>query len=279
MTNRDIILKTIIKCPVCSSDVYESENKKSLYCTGQRKHCFDFSADGYVSLSQQGAGDSKQAIAARRNFLSGDYYIHLAEKLCEVAGRYVGDDAVILDAGCGEGYYTNKIAEKSGFVLGFDLSKFGVAAGSKAARREGKVNTFYATGSVFELPVKDESVDCVVNIFAPCAENEYMRVLKDGGVLIVVGAGKDHLMGLKHVLYESTYENKERADLPVNTQMTEHLTLKYDIKVNGHDAVDNLFSMTPYYWRTSESDKEKLLGIECLKTEVEFEIYVYKKSN
>ena len=37
--------------------------------------------------------------------------------------------------------------------------------------------------------------------------------------------------------------------------------------------------MTPYYWRTSEADKEKLLGVESLKTEVEFEIYVYKKSH
>ncbi len=278
MTDRDSVLKTIIKCPVCASDVYESEDKKSLFCKGIRRHCFDFSSDGYVSLSRQGAGDSKQAIAARRAFLSGDYYLPLAEKLCEVAGKYVGSDAVILDAGCGEGYYTNKIAEKFGFALGFDLSKFGVAAGAKAARREGRYNTFYATGSVFELPVKDASVDCVVNIFAPCAESEYMRVIKDGGVLIVVGAGKDHLMGLKRVLYESTYENRERADLPKDTEMIEQQTLKYEIEVNGQADVESLFSMTPYYWRTSEADKEKLLGVKSLKTDVEFEIYVYKKS-
>lgn len=278
MTDRDIILRTIIKCPVCECDVYESEDKKSLFCKGQRRHCFDFSSDGYVSLSHQGAGDSKQAIAARRAFLSKDYYLPLAEKLCEVIQNHSGADATVLDAGCGEGYYTNRIAEKSGFALGFDLSKFGVLAGAKASRRQGINNTFYATGSVFELPVKDGSVDCVVNIFAPCAESEYMRVLRDGGTLIVVGAGKDHLMGLKRVLYDSTYENKERADLPVNTEMIEHLTLKYEIAVNGRDAVDNLFSMTPYYWRTSESDKEKLQRVECLETQVEFEIYVYKKS-
>lgn len=278
MTDRDIILKTIIKCPVCSSDIYESEDKKSLFCKGQRRHCFDFSSDGYVSLSRQGAGDSKQAIASRRNFLSKDYYLPLAERICEVAAGYISSDAVVLDAGCGEGYYTNKIAKKFAFTLGFDLSKFGVSAGAKAARREGIGNTFYATGSVFELPVKDRSVDCVVNIFAPCAESEYMRVLKGGGFLIVVGAGRDHLMGLKRALYESTYENKERADLPASVDLVERQTLRYDIEVNGRDDVDNLFSMTPYYWRTSEADKEKLLSVECLKTQVEFEIYVYKKS-
>ncbi len=277
MTDRDSVLRTIIKCPVCESGVYESDDKKSLFCTGQRRHCFDFSSDGYVSLSRQGAGDSKQAIAARRAFLSGDYYLPLANKICEVAAKYVSSDAVILDAGCGEGYYTNKIAQGFGFALGFDLSKFGVAAGARSAKREKIDNTFYATGSVFELPVKDASVDCVVNIFAPCTESEYMRVLKDDGILIVVGAGKDHLMGLKRVLYESTYENKERADLPKEMETAEQLTLKYEIEVNGQACVESLFSMTPYYWRTSEADKEKLLDVECLKTEVEFEIYVYKK--
>lgn len=278
MTDRDAIIEKIIKCPVCSCDVYTSEDKKSLFCIGPRRHCFDFSSDGYVSLSRQGTGDSKQAIAARKSFLSKDYYLPLAQKLCEVIQNHAGADVTVLDAGCGEGYYTNKIAENFGFALGFDLSKFGVSAGAKAARRQGTDNTFYATGSVFELPIKDGSVDCVVNIFAPCAESEYMRVLKDGGTLIVVGAGKDHLMGLKRILYDETYENRERADLPTDTEMVERLTLNFEIEVNGQDDVDNLFSMTPYYWRTSESDKEKLLGIEQLITEVEFEIYVYKKA-
>ncbi len=278
MANRDVIIEKIIKCPVCESDVYISEDKKSLFCKGQRRHCFDFSSDGYLSLSRQGTGDSKQAIAARRAFLSKDYYFPLAQIICEVAQKHAGVGATVLDAGCGEGYYTNKIAERFGFALGFDLSKFGVAAGAKAARRQGINNTFYATGSVFELPVKDGSVDCLVNIFAPCAESEYMRVLKNGGTLIVVGAGKDHLMGLKRALYDSTYENRERADLPTVAEMVERLTHKFEIEVNGQDDVESLFSMTPYYWRTSESDKEKLLGIEQLKTEVEFEIYVYKKA-
>ena len=183
----------------------------------------------------------------------------------------------MLDAGCGEGYYTNMLAEKAGAVLGFDLSKFGVSAASKAAKRACLDNVFYATASVFELPVKDDSVDCVVNIFAPCAEQEYMRSLKSGGVLIVVGAGKNHLMGLKRALYDSTYENGERADLPVNMSLEETITKAFDISVNGKEHIEALFSMTPYYWRTSVSDKDKLLSLDTLNTEVEFEIRVYRK--
>ena len=271
------IISNIIKCPVCAESVYVSEDAKSLFCRGARRHCFDFSADGYINLSRQGTGDSKEAINARKLFLSGDYYLPIAEEIREVVKKYVPTDATVIDAGCGEGYYTNKLAEQSGAVLGFDLSKFGVAAAAKSAKRQELTNTFYSTGSVFELPVKDSSVDCVVNIFAPCAEDEYMRVLKDGGVLVVVGAGKNHLMGLKKVLYDTTYENSERADLPVNITPIEHLSESFDIEVCGREAIDSLFSMTPYYWRTSEADKDKLKKIDTLKTEVEFEIYVYKK--
>ena len=277
MTGRDEIISKIIKCPVCSEGVYVSEDGKSLFCCGARRHCFDFSADGYINLSRQGTGDSKEAINARRLFLSGDYYLPIAQKICETVKKYIPTDATLLDAGCGEGYYTNKLAENFGAVLGFDLSKFGVSAAARSAKRQGLENTFYSTGSVFELPVRDSSVDCVVNIFAPCAEDEYMRVLREGGVLVVVGAGKNHLMGLKTVLYDTTYENGDRADLPTKIALTEHLTESFEIEVCGRDRIDSLFSMTPYYWRTSEADKDKLRKIDTLKTEVEFEIYVYRK--
>lgn len=275
MSQTKNIITDILKCPVCSEDMYVSETGKSLYCRGARRHCFDFSSDGYVNLSGRPSGDSREAVNARRNFLSKDYYLPLADKICGIVKKYA-PDGIVVDAGCGEGYYTNKISEFSSAALGFDLSKFGVAAASKSAKRGGLCNTFYATASVFELPVRSGSCDCVVNIFAPCAAEEYSRILKDGGVLVVVGAGKAHLMGLKEAIYEHTYENSDRADLPTMSPC-EQINLCYDIEVEGRENIQSLFSMTPYYWRTSESDREKLSEMDMLKTRVEFEIYIYKK--
>ena len=162
-------------------------------------------------------------------------------------------------------------------TVGFDLSKFACSAAAKSARREGRGNILYSTASVFELPVKDGVADAVVNIFAPCAEEEYSRILRDGGYLFVVGAGRDHLMGLKRAIYEDTYENGERADLPKNMTMVERRLVRFEIEVCGKDDIATLFSMTPYYWRTSEADKEKLMALDTLKTEIEFEISIYKK--
>lgn len=270
------IVKRILKCPVCSAPLDVTENKKSAVCLGGRRHCFDFSSQGYLSLSG-GGGDSKEAVAARHSFLWSGYYEGAREAICKITERYVSSDSLIIDAGCGEGYYTSALAALSEMTLGVDLSKHGCAAAAKQAKRDGIDNVLYATASVFELPVKDGAADAVVNIFAPCAETEYCRVLREGGYLIVVGAGKDHLMGLKRALYDEVYENTERADLPVNMTHIETVTASYTVTVRGREHIDALFSMTPYYWRTSEYDKHKLSLLDELETGIEFEINVYRK--
>ena len=256
--------------------MYVSENGKSVYCRGSRKHCFDFSADGYLAMGQ-GGGDSKDMVRARKSFLTKDYYLQGAEEICRVAKKYADTDSAIIDAGCGEGYYTNKLAAAFGYTVGFDLSKFACSSAAKSARASGVDSALYITGSVFELPVSDRCADMIVNVFAPCAEDEYSRVLRDSGHLIVVGAGENHLMGLKEALYESTYVNTARADLPKNMTLVERTVASFEIEVCGTEDIGNLFLMTPYYWRTRESDKEKLLALNTLKTKIEFEISVYRK--
>ena len=125
--------------------------------------------------------------------------------------------------------------------------------------------------------IREECLDAVTNLFAPCAEEEFCRVLKKDGLLILVGAGERHLLGLKRVLYENPYLNQGREDLPQHMELirTEHVEGK--INVQGREHIDALFSMTPYYWRTGEADREKLKSIDSLHTEIEFEINIYRK--
>ena len=210
---------------------------------------------------------------------STPYYKLAAETIRSTVERYVPDCKLLVDAGCGEGYYTSLLSEVSEITVGFDLSKFACSAGAKQAKRDGKQGLIFATSSVFELPIKDNCADALANIFAPCAEEEYSRVLRDGGYLFVVGAGREHLMGLKKALYENVYENEERADLPKNMEHVECNHAHYLMNVSGKDKIAALFSMTPYYWRTSENDKEKLASLDSLDTDVHFEINVYKKIN
>ena len=135
----------------------------------------------------------------------------------------------------------------------------------------------YAVASVYTMPVCDAGVDGVLNVFAPCAEQEYARVLKDGGYLFLLGAGPQHLMGLKRAMYENTYQNAERADLPEAMTLVETRSVRFEITVKGQEDIQALFSMTPYYWRTSDADKSKLAQLEHLTTEVDMLLYIYRK--
>ncbi len=274
-----VLQSDILRCPVCKEKLTLDDSGKSLYCTGARRHCFDISAKGHVNLAlnHSGGGDSKEAVRSRTAFLRKGYYKPFADKLCEIISEYVKEGTVI-DAGCGEGYYTSLVAEKCGtLTLGFDLSKWGAEAGASNAKREGIDNVAFAVASIYEMPVADESADAVINLFAPCAEEEFKRVLKNGGILIVVGAGEDHLFGLKKAIYDNPYKNDQRCDLPTDMEHIASHKVSFEIELSDKEDRMNLFAMTPYFYRTSRADFEKLEKADGLKTEVQFNIEVYRK--
>lgn len=265
-----------LRCPVCRREGTVSENGRSFLCNGTKRHCFDFARSGYLNLSraaQAGTGDDADAIRARSLFLDGGYYAPLADAICGILSEY--RSACVLDAGCGEGYYTDRMARQSA-VLGIDLSVAGIDRGAKRAKASGS-DAAFAVAGLFTLPVADASFDAVTSIFAPCAEEEFLRALTPGGILILVGAGERHLWGLKQLLYENPYVNAGRRDLPNAMQLLEKRSLAYTVTVEGGDSVAALFSMTPYYWRTSEADREKLNAVRQLTTELDFDIFIFQK--
>lgn len=280
LTDKNIM--TSLRCPLCKSAMtVETEHSASLCCVGQKKHCYDFSSRGYVNFAPPGhstSGDSKKAVAARSDFLDLQLYRPVAEALRDIVKKHCkAESGLLVDAGCGEGYYSMILAEGGYSVFGVDLSKFAVDTACKRANVASCSNSFFAVCSVFELPLADNSADALVNIFAPCAEDEYIRVLKDGGVAVIVYAGPDHLLGLKRAIYDIPHGNDGREDLPRNIDLVEEKRLTFEIELNTNADIKNLFAMTPYYWKTSKKDFEKLETLSYLKTEIDIIIAVYKK--
>ena len=267
----------ILICPVCKNALFKEE--KSYFCSGEKKHCFDISSSGHVNLfpGRATGGDDKTAVRSRTDFLNLGYYQPIADKLCDILSNLNGEHTLV-DAGCGEGYYTNRIAQKIGTITyGFDLSKDAIISASKSAKRQGISNAVFGVAGIYELPVANDSADAITNIFAPCAESEFSRILKNDGILVVVTAGKNHLYGLKNAIYDTVYTNEERADMPKNMILVEKHNLSYTIKLDNAESIRNLFSMTPYSYRTSEKDMNKLLALTSLETEVEVDIFVYRR--
>ena len=276
MTVNNTVL-VMLRCPVCAASMQIAEDGRSCKCQGTRTHSYDFSRSGYLNLTRpgDGEGDLKEAVNARKLFLNAGYYEPLSNEINTILQNL--NAKTVLDAGCGEGYYTNRMA-KDRAVLGVDLSRAGIDSAAKQAKQNA-TGAAFAVGSIFSLPVGDAICDAVTNLFAPCCEEEFSRVLKNGGYLILVGAGERHLMGLKQVLYENPYLNPGRADLPTQMEEIDRRRLTYTVTVEGNETIEALFSMTPYYWRTSESDRIKLKNIDTLQTELDFDIFIYKKGD
>lgn len=262
-------------CPVCGEELTESE--KSASCS--KGHSFDKAKSGYINLLPNNLpagnhGDNKLMIRARHDFLEKDYYLPLREKLCETIGKYADENSVILDAGCGEGWYTKGIFDylEKNTVFAVDISKDAMKI---AAKREKSIKC--AAASVFHLPVSDESIDICLSAFSPLCEEEFRRVLKKGGYFVYVIPGEDHLWALKKALYEKPYKNSVKPYEMENFEFVEKQCVSGVLKMQSSQDTANLFMMTPYYYKTSQIDAEKLLSSPPDKIEYAFEILVFQK--
>lgn len=182
---------------------------------------------------------------------------------------------IILDAGCGEGYYTDYISKnrsinRSAEIYGIDISREGIKTASK---RNSSIS--YAVAGIYNLPVLSSSVDSLLNIFAPFSESEFSRVLKDNGTIISVTPGAHHLYEFKKNLYDEVYFNDEEFKLPERFHITETVRVKYELNVHNKEDIANLLKMTPYYHKSSPERIETFLnGVHELKSTADFVIRI-----
>ncbi|MBR5478839.1 MAG: methyltransferase domain-containing protein [Clostridia bacterium] len=257
-----------LKCPVCGGELNVTE--KMAECA--LGHRFDRAASGYLNLllSQnkytKDPGDSRDMVLSRRRFLDAGYYAPLRTALVSKVKEISPE--TLLDAGAGEGYYTSEFSFMAE-TIGVDLSKDAVLRASKRDKQG-----LYCVSSIFDLPVFDNSIDVITSIFAPYSSNEFYRVAKR---VVAVIPGEKHLFGLKEMLYEKPYLNDEKGyDLP-GFDLVSRDCVDFAINLNSNDEILDLFSMTPYFWRTPRDAVSKLGTLQKLVTPISFRILEYKK--
>ena len=260
----------LLRCPVCGGELTLWQRVAG--CGAG--HRFDLAKEGYLNLlrsnkSGDRMGDDKLSARSRRDFLNKGYYAPLKDSLLQL---FSGKSGTLLDICCGEGYYTSALASMDGLqVYGFDISREMVRL---AAKRGGAV-CFVA--NMASIPVEDGSFDYATHLFAPFHEKEFSRILKPGGRLYSVVPGSHHLFGLKQALYDTPYLNDEVLPQSDLFELTETSKVCADITLQSPEDIEAVFHMTPYYYRTSPADKEKLLGYQTLQTAIEFVIGTYVK--
>ena len=251
----------------------------------RRGHSFDLAREGYVHLlpanrkHAKNPGDDRDMAAARNRFLSGGYYAPLREKLEALALARFPAGGAVLDAGCGEGYYTAGLYQAlSGAGLdprlaGVDLSKPSVRL---AARRvpAGEL----AVASVYHLPLGDGSVDLLLDCFSPLALEEFRRVLMPGGYFLYVVPAADHLWQLKEVLYDHPYPNEEKETPYEGFTYHSIVPVEGTIHLPCQGDIHALYHMTPYCWKTPREGAARLAQLETLDCRIAFRIHIFRKN-
>lgn len=257
-------------CPVCGEKLTVSD--KTMRCSNG--HSFDIAKDGYVNLlrsSKNGdfIGDDKISARMRRDFLGKGYYSVLKDELCRIFSEKRG---CVLDICCGEGYYTSALGENSNLnVFGFDIAREMV----RLAAKRGKGTYFVA--NMANIPIAEGSMDYCTHLFAPFNEAAFAKVLKEGGRLYTVIPGRFHLWGLKQALYDTPYENDEILPQTQQLRLISQRKVTAQITLNSQEDIQAVFRMTPYFFHTSQKDKDKLLVLDALETSIEFVIGEYEK--
>lgn len=269
-------------CPVCGEEL--QSNGKSLFC--ENKHNFDTAKSGYTNLllsqakKEKRHGDDKLMVRSRQAFLDMGYYKPLLDILCETVKKYAVTGCRILDAGCGECWYTANIYDyliKNQIIpemFGVDISKDALSMGAKRCKA-----IELAVAGVFNLPVKENSCDILLSLFAPFSVEEFGRVLKKGGVIIKVFPLERHLWSLKALVYDEPYENEVSDTVLNGFELIKKREIRETVHLSCNEDIVNVFTMTPYYYKTSAEDQKKLQSVSSLDTEIEFGIIIYRKKD
>ncbi len=257
-------IKNLLKCPRCGKKM--RFHAGGLVC--KKEHRFDISSKGYVNLLQENKamkGYDRAFFENRSRFLDAGYYNHVIEAVGEAVKERVvrpaeGEPAVIMDAGCGEGSYAANLCnllEQAGIaaeVLAFDISADAVKT---AARNSAPVKWMVA--DITNIPMKDSTADCVLDIFTPANYGEFQRILKPGGILVKVVPGTEHMGQLRKAaapfLRSKEYSNEEVLDyFEQHFQLLDRRLISRTMEIKP-EHLSQLIAMTPLLF---DVDKDKL---------------------
>lgn len=263
-----------LRCPLCTLAL--QLNSHGLAC--ENRHQFDRAREGYFNLlpvhhkNSREPGDAKEQLQARRQFLQAGFFDPLKKRLQALIPT---STQTLLDIGCGEGYFTHAFAQvlPNAQVYGVDIAKAGVRLAAKSA--QDKSRNIFAVASSFDLPFADHSMDVVTRIYAPSKDAELWRVIKPGGLLVIVAPAENHLLGLRQRIYAQVRAH-EAPPIPAGFVLMTQERITVELTVTDATQCQALLSMTPFAWRLSESLRAQI-GAEGLVDTLDFGIHIYQR--
>ncbi len=265
---------TAFACPICQENLTLVES--SLKCNN--RHSFDLAKFGYVNLApqiKQSANYDKENFQNRQQILEAGFYHAILEAVSDLLANSE-TSTTILDIGCGEGFYSRKLQENhpEKTFYAFDISKDSVQIAAKS-EPNWAVNWF--VGDLARLPIKDASMDILLDIFSPANYGEFRRVLSKDGILIKVIPTENHLKEIRQRVQDQL-TNKDYSNQDIKNHFQEHFTILSNQTVSltktiTAEQLQALLSMTPLLFHI---DQSKIDWSQLTEITIEAEILVGK---
>jgi 23S rRNA (guanine745-N1)-methyltransferase len=267
----DLVLP-ILRCPVCGGDL--SRVEASIRC--RDGHNFDIARQGYASLTagvRPTSGDDAPMVQARRGLLETGVYAPILAELVRLVAAPERRPSVVVDAGCGTGYYLAGLMDTlpSARGLGLDSSIYALRTAAKAHPRAAAI----ACDLFGPLPVASASVDLVLDVFAPRNPAEFRRVLRPDGTLVVTRPTDGHLGHLRRdvegmVGIDPEKEERLQRTMDPYFEAMHMVSTEYTARLTPAEAAD-LVLMTPSARHVTSDDLDRDAA-DAFPTEVDISV-------
>ena len=265
---------TAFACPICQENLTLLES--SLKCCN--RHSFDLAKFGYVNLApqiKQSANYDKENFQNRQQILEAGFYQAILEAISDLLASSK-NAKTILDIGCGEGFYSRKLQKRhpDKTFYAFDISKDSVQI---AAKSEANWAVNWFVGDLARLPIKDASMDILLDIFSPANYGEFRRVLSKDGILIKVIPTENHLKEIRQKVQDQL-TNKEYSNQDIKNHFQNNFTILSSktaslTKTITAEQLQALLSMTPLLFHI---DHTKIDWNQLTEITIEAEILIGK---
>jgi 23S rRNA (guanine745-N1)-methyltransferase len=262
-------------CPQCQEPI--TEQGAQWRCANS--HSYDQARQGYLNLllvqhkNSRQPGDTPAMLGCRQAFLDAGHYQPVSDAINRIFAGLA--PASLLDMGCGEGYYTARLAAAlpATAIGGLDISKDAII---RACRRDRSLRWVVASSA--RLPVVTNSLDGLLGVFSPWSWEECLRTLRPGGHLLLVGPDGDHLRQLRATLYDEIHPTPDLLKgLPDTLRVVSDETLRYPLNLNQTD-MSNLIGMTPHGLRSAPDRQQRAIDDGLPELEVAMRLVTLQSS-
>lgn len=265
-------------------------------------HCYDIAREGYLNLlpvrfkPSKDPGDTRSMIAARRRVLDAGLFEPLADRLAatltdtltarsaEPASAAEDEEPLVLDAGCGEGYYTERLhrhlraLESFGNtrVLGVDISRWAIAAAAKRHR-----DLPWVVANNRRLPVLQGRCSVIISVFGFETWLPWAAMQRRGQCVLVAHAGPLHLIELRKVIYDTVRVHAPPADDAAHDAGYERIgesILTTTRAVPCAKLWEDILAMTPHGHRASSGAANLLDALDDEHLSLDVQLRCYRRS-